>query len=306
MDDFERLLHAAFPGLNEAGAQPPLLTDVLSLVDHMIVTGTTPAPGLLPDDLDRLRDHLDHAVLRVVEKPIDDSAAAATHDLVSRFAQYLLGDRSNPISLVTTNYDIGLEQRIYERLGSHHREEIDFGFSWRLPGGGGRLIHRLETPRLRILKLHGSANWLRCRLCQHVYINTHGPIYRLAYRTQIDDTNTCECGHGPLRALIVGPSFVSEVADGNLLSIWNAAVDALRTSNEWYIVGYSLPSEDVAIRSVFVRAYRSSPRPPKVRVVLKGESSDVTARYRFLFPNCEFEFGGFEALLAAHGIGAAT
>ena len=87
----------------------------------------------------------------------------------------------------------------------------------------------------------------------------------------------------------------------NLLAIWQSALEALRTADELIIVGYSLPTEDIAIRSMFLRACR---RPElTIRVIQKRADQDAEKRYRFLFPksvfsHCRFEVGGLEDFIA--------
>lgn len=45
---------------------------------------------------------------------------------------------------------------------------------------------------------------------------------------------------------------VRDIRDAHLLNVWRSATEALRTAKEWYIIGYSLPHEDLAIRSMRV------------------------------------------------------
>jgi hypothetical protein len=85
-----------------------------------------------------------------------------------------------------------------------------------------------------------------------------------------------------------------------LLVIWRRAVEALRGASEWIIVGYSLPPEDVAIRSMFLRAYQSrddDAPAPNVVVVQKEEREPEVSRYKLLFPGCSFRSGGLSAYL---------
>ena len=49
----------------------------------------------------------------------------------------------------------------------------------------------------------------------------------------------------------------------------------------WVFVGYSLPSEDVAVRTLLVRARLSARPQPEIRIVSKGE--EARARYQVLF-----------------------
>src|SRR6185295_9652724 len=53
---------------------------------------------------------------------------------------------------------------------------------------------------------------------------------------------------------------VRDVREPHLLSIWNAALNELRLAHEWNFVGYSLPQEDIAIRTMLLRAYHGRTR----------------------------------------------
>ena len=41
---------------------------------------------------------------------------------------------------------------------------------------------------------------------------------------------------------------VRDIRDSNLLQIWKAAMEALRTADQIVFIGYSLPAEDFAIK----------------------------------------------------------
>jgi hypothetical protein len=149
------------------------------------------------------------------------------------------------------------------------------------------------------LKLHGSTNWLRCPLCDNVYINPWGPIWHQAYKTKPDDASSCHCSETQLEAQIVSPSFVRDVRAANLLSIWKTALDCLRAADEWIIIGYSFPDEDLAIRALFTRAYGSRQRRPYITVVQKGEAS--YPRFEAFFEPSRLAFcaGGLQDFLGA-------
>ena len=103
---------------------------------------------------------------------------------------------------------------------------------------------------------------------------------------------------------------VRDVRDPHLLNVWRAATEALRTATEWYVIGYSLPSEDLAIRSMLLRAFSArgleiGPGPvsswpelpgPRVTVVQKGK--DAKPAFDSMFPGCGYLAGGLEELLA--------
>ena len=102
--------------------------------------------------------------------------------------------------------------------------------------------------------------------------------------------------------MIVAPSTVRSVREPNLLTIWRSALESMRVADEWIVAGYSLPPEDTGIRSIFLRAYHGRGRkrpPPRIRVVQRTEDKTTADRYRLLFRETEFEYGGFERFAAS-------
>jgi hypothetical protein len=90
---------------------------------------------------------------------------------------------------------------------------------------------------------------------------------------------------------------VRELRDPNLLAVWHGALEALRTAEEWVVIGYSLPPEDVSVRSLLLRAWRSRATPPRLRVIEGTPGRALQSRYRLLFPGLSFEGGGVEAFV---------
>jgi hypothetical protein len=161
-------------------------------------------------------------------------------------------------------------------------------------------------------------------VCDNIYVNPVGAIAYLsfllggeagapergdAWLKDLWDwgANECHCGHRPLRHVIVAPSYVRDVRDPVILGIWHSALEALREANEWVIVGYSLPPEDVAIRSMLLRAYqgRDGESKPRITIVQKQRQEPELTRYRLLLPAHEYfpkdddTPGGLEGYLAA-------
>lgn len=291
---FSDCMNIILPGFNSAEDKDlPLITDVLSLVDHSLHAMNSLTPLMSTKALTHFRVLLERAVLGVlaVTSPPSDPLNS-----LKRLTGWLINKAQSKdhIGIISTNYDIELESQLFkEYQWNKIRNEFDFGFGWR-DTVTGAVYKRPTNPSLRIFKLHGSLNWLRCDLCDHVYINTNGEIAPLGYE-EVSDGNTCHCNHAPLRSVIVAPSIVRDIRDVNLLECWKSAVEFLRTAEEWIIVGYSFPSEDIAIRSLFLRAYHARATPPAVHVVQKGDA--LLPRYRLFFPDCTYESGGLEAFI---------
>jgi hypothetical protein len=309
-DELHDLLSRFVPALFDTGVEPPLITDLLSLVDHLLTAGNAPQPDLDLASLDRLRALLERAIAEVLAEPTVPGRADENEELLRRFVSWMhdrAQEGTGALSIITTNYDVAIEKRLYERLDADEIPAlIDFGLSWRAAGSPGddSAQARPSSPWLGLFKLHGSLDWLRCPLCDHIYIDPARTIFR-GEGSRGDGPwgpgglASCVCGYRPLRHIIVAPSMVRDVRNPNLLAIWHSALEALRTADEWIVIGYSMPPEDVAIRAMLLRAYRGRERPPRVRLVERGPVEEVENRYRLLFPDLEFEDGGVEGFVAA-------
>jgi hypothetical protein len=300
--ELETLLARLLPGLFQPRIAPPLITDVFSLLDQMIGADTALGPGVDAAALGRLRLLLERGVAEVLAEP-RGSGRRAGPALQEKLAGWILracGPGRRFVSVLSTNYDFGLERRLLSRIPPRSlATRVDFGLTWRPADGRVRrsACPRPSGPSLAIYSLHGALNWLRCPLCEHVFIHPSEPIFREGQPEHGSSWRTCSCGYAPLRHVLVAPSMVREVRDSNLLGIWQSALEALRTAAQWVIVGYSLPPQDVAIRSMLLRAYHARPRPPRVRVVERGKNREVEDRYRVLFPELVFDAGGVEGFV---------
>src|SRR5262245_60108894 len=77
MGVFEADLSALFPTLLHA-RNPPNITDILSLFDHLIVTGNAALPGFSRERLARLRGLLERGIATVVSGPAKQTARQKT------------------------------------------------------------------------------------------------------------------------------------------------------------------------------------------------------------------------------------
>jgi hypothetical protein len=107
----------------------------------------------------------------------------------------------------------------------------------------------------------------------------------------------CHCSPTQLEAQIVSPSFLRDMREPNLLATWKCALDLMRESDEWVIVGYSFPDEDVGVRALFTRAYGARKKPPHITVVQHDDLA--LARYEAFFGPERLTYctGGFAAFL---------
>ncbi|MBI2411940.1 MAG: hypothetical protein HYV24_01850 [Deltaproteobacteria bacterium] len=277
----------------------PLITDVLSLIDYMAANQKEPSPNFLKKrkDMEYFRWLFDRAICEIVVPDEDYTNNKKEIVLLKRFAkrireQIMNGDQ---VTLITSNYDASVEYELFEKFDT---AKIDFGFSWRDVDDEEIIYGQPPTADLRIYKLHGSLNWLKCDLCEHIYINTQVDIFHLAFSAGKNYYNTCHCGN-PLKVIMVAPSFEREVRDPNLLHIWKSAVQGLREADRWVMIEYSMPSEDLAIKSLLIRGLNSrrNKKDFEVEVVQKGRASEDKYSLMFGRNNLKFYKDGLEKYL---------
>lgn len=291
-------LHVLYPGIFENNASIPSITDVLSLIDFAIEG----SGGLPIGSKSRLMEFR-QALIVSLSKFIQDSDELDTDKLGVKFATFI--SQSTIPTLISTNYDIAIDRELYDRNRIHNNpNSVDIGFDWLDANDDNyRLIVRPEKPKLRVYKLHGSFDMLRCPICGHTWFNYYGNIIHQSYDAKPYELNTCRCTDTiVLESNIVAMSYSRQITDPTIHQIWRSAYDALVEADEWVMVGYSLPAEDIGIRSLLIRAHHEKrvtrKKPPIVTVVQHGHSAEPT--YRSLFPNCRYYADGLENFLSSN------
>ena len=270
--------------------QVPDVTDLLSTLDWMIREQSSFGPGLQAGDsakhsdvneLAGVRDLVVQALCYCLGTYDELSSASTTCDFVKLI-------RPND-SLITTNWDLLLDAARDNRFGS---EPQDYGTTGNVVLEG-HSAPQAERPKL--LKLHGSLSWRYCQRCQRLIID---PLHHVAGERKVGATCLCTCRFSEL---IVTPGFVREYRNVHLLTIWREALLTLAHASRWIFVGYSLPPDDVGIRTLLLKArcVRQDLKrdAPQVTIVTGSNRRDETrARYRGILPRAELDpdnFGDF-------------
>jgi NAD-dependent SIR2 family protein deacetylase len=304
----------------------PWITEVLSLIDHLMAYENSMSGQLRVQDLPQARRLLEQAISEVLARGNgsmlsdvpdrtreDDELARrryphlferqlSQHEDLRRLAHWVVNEPGG-CSVITTNYDMLLDSEIFPLMNGYEEiwKNIDFGFSPR-EGNQDTIYAPPAKPKVSLYKLHGSLNWLRCARCGRIYVNPSGQIAYLAFEDEITQANSCHCGYAPLQHVMVTPSFLRTVHDPNLYQIWHNALEALRRARQWFIIGYSLPQEDLAIRSLLLRAYHGGASKSEIHVFVADERSRPS--YELQFPGCRYYTTKLEGFLKTHVAGS--
>jgi len=319
LDDIFTLLDAPLQGR----ARAPQRTRPRQFQDYYLPDG-----GYLPDHtphrrtvrwphetLKKIRDRLVLAIARVLRSDLPDG----TGELARQFCDAL--PRERRVAIISTNYDLVMDNALFLRRNVHYGVPIRaavhrFGnrpdaaradpetthFFQFLPDDVNSGVHRL-------LKLHGSLNWLYCPRCAELDVT----VGQKALAEILEDPAIGRCAMSRCtaryEAVLVGPSLEQRYEHRILRETWSLAERYLRDAGLLLIIGYSLPEADYLIRNLLARAF--SWRSEKVTVVdrMDAESDDskrryddLVRRYRRLFPSCNFRRDGLLGLLRDGGI----
>ncbi len=192
-------------------------------------------------------------------------------------------------TVITTNWDT-LAERV---LLDQRRWSIADGYGFSAPIVTGsewrsRKQFLFGGSAVKVLKLHGSTGWFRTTE------EEDGTLYfkYASFLQYFSPSNHLEChhadeppaGHGPdMNPVVVFPSYLKQLDDPILQSIWDQAGTALHTGTRIAFVGFSLPKADVAIRALLnpVRR-RLSDGMCEVTVVVASDSQAEKRWKRFL------------------------
>lgn len=286
------------------------LEDLYTPLDRCIIENAN-FRSFHPEELLHLRQTLDAILILAIKAK---SGRTRKSEYIEKFARHLVGlsktrinnfRKHDPVSVITTNWDILLDVAIREQL----KEEESKGVIDYLCYVSSLRNDQSIKPGLqaltqgeftvKLLKIHGSINWLHCPKCQRIFID----FYRRVIDYGVFRKATCKyCAaeygdyeeHAPrLRPLLLMPTFAKDLSNFQTKLIWRNAGVEIANAEHLIFIGYSFPLADFEFRQILFRNIRRTARievvifdkdnPDKVitskdKITLNPES----AEYRYL------------------------
>jgi NAD-dependent SIR2 family protein deacetylase len=275
---------------NGQGGPLPSLEDHFTVLDLAANSGRNIGPHYTPQKLRAIRRLSIHRVFQILDQTYQHSKA------IERLLTSL--QQKSNVTVVSTNWDVVVEK---------HLRNSGAPYQYGLPTES---LEGKKTPSkgIKLLMLHGSANWIYCDSCRRLYVGQSedgkAALSALIYiRTDdfrvlcpdnqpvIDlvskkprDAKSCVYCHNRLGARIATFSYRKEVSIPQFQTVWQEAYSALRDSDTWLFVGYSLPEADFEFRHLLKSAEKAvaGNTPKKIRVVLK-EDDEAGKRFKRFF-----------------------
>lgn len=263
--------------------------------------------GKLESLTSSIRKVIGYTLEKTTKVPRDSriNAFQAYYDFTEIISALIEANRS--ISVITFNYDLGLEYSLYmnKLLPDYRLGDLE-----------------LKGNSVTYLKLHGSINWGRCsnKKCRRINpyrefgLTTHkaGADYGfLPIISKLKRLKCPICGE-PLEEdpFIVPPTWNKTIYHEQIESVWKSAADELKDAEHIFVLGYSFPSTDMFFRYLFALGV-------DINTILRGFyvydiDPDVEGRFqsllssgiekRFQFYNFPFEDAVVNIRLTGHGV----
>lgn len=242
-------------------------------------------------------------LLRNSEKTYIDNFANHLVEKASKRLNHSYREVDN-VSVLSTNWDSLLDNSLKQNIDNNYNKKavVDYccyiSSYWEndesvkpgleILGQGGFNV--------KLLKLHGSLNWLQCPRCLRVYVDFHNKIAIGQYTAPVNcrhcDKHFGQHDSHKLSSNLIMPTFLKNLSNPQYKLIWQNAGIELSEAERIVFIGYSLPQADFEMRQLLSRMVRPT---TKIEVVDYGEETlpriiDTMNRYKVFFGNRNPQF----------------
>lgn len=289
------------------------LEDIFTPIDRSIAENNS-FRHHTPKELTELRDIFNRLIILAVRSAIENSKKDQSS--VEKFAKHIVAlskerlknEKEDKVCVITTNWDIMLDNSTHNLMAKEVKpnglkfsgvvdyccyiSSLDKNDASIKPGlyaiGKGRY-------NVKILKLHGSLNWMQCPRCQRLYVKYYkkwngGYIFDKKYCRHCESNFGVESEEANLLSVnLIMPTFLKNLNNVQNKLIWQNAGIELSEASKVVFLGYSLPQADFEFKQLLSRMIRQEAKIEAVLVTRdnpkKYADNDPTrfqtAGYRF-------------------------
>lgn len=263
--------------ISEADFPKVELEDIFTPLDRCLAESSQ-FRGISLDRIMEVREAVFYVVGRTIQILLNETRCSKQY--IESFAKYLTDEssirarqnykREDPVSVISTNWDILLDNAIYRRIKEENhnavvdyccyissRDEDDESIKPGLEklGQGGFNV--------KILKLHGSLNWLQCPRCMRLYarFERKDGIRNFEEKTSCrhcDSNFPEEKSNHLLASNLIMPTYIKDLSNPQYKIVWQNAGIEISEARKLIFIGYSLPSADFEMRQLLSRMTRKN------------------------------------------------
>ena len=264
------------------------LEDIFTVLDRALITRTM-FQGKGEAHLARVRKSLAFAIIFMFDCKLREPRSAFYNTLAKYVVrrQTLSAALGNPVTFISLNWDIVLDNALFEHCGmaSDAYSRCDFDYCCNVTP----IRPVAEQPRtavdmeccIKVHKMHGSFNWIICINCGRLLCEFGKKEGLLTY---VEATRCLYClEHNSLQSFFITPTLLKDLNNTHLQTVWHNAGLDLWQADRVAFVGYSFPLADFELRYLLKHSIK---RDTEVVVALKEGTADFETslqRYKMFF-----------------------
>jgi hypothetical protein len=195
-------------------------------------------------------------------------------------ARLTASHKEDVLSIITMNWDTFLEKELYKLCKEYNsatkKTKIypDLCFYDDAYSGTDNRIVSLHVKakghrNIKLLKIHGSINWLMCPYCGRIYVDYDEDI---ALHELSVDCSCPKCRDNrhlspQMNSILITPTFLKDLNNLYLKNVWHNAFIDITEAQKIVFIGYSFPDADFEMRCLLKKAVRPG---TAIEVVLHG------------------------------------
>ncbi len=222
---------------------------------------------------------LKDATLYLISATIKHSLEDETPKDISNFIKNL--EHKTNVTIINLNWDL-----LFDSYFFGHYMKINYGYASHDLDDANDNKHK-PVSSLKMLKLHGSLNWLVCSECNKKIFFVRRYIID---GKEYDNCCCMDCGDQPLERLILPPVSAKLGEDSKyelIKEIWRLARVNLIEAERIYIIGYSFPPTDSQFENFFKSSLSMNKNLEEVIIVTYPkygqEKMEFEGRYASIF-----------------------
>lgn len=272
------------------------LEDIYTPIDKTLINKTS-LKNLTYNETFILRKDIDSLIARVIsneETPIlnnDKYIETFSDHLIKITKPRIQDEKHDPVAVITTNWDTLLDKTIqnkldkeFDKLPNSEKEKgfagvIDYCCYVSSLDEGGKENKTIKPGlyaiakggfNIKLLKLHGSINWLQCPKCQRLFVKNYESKSEVTEKYHCkkycqENYSESDNASNALYLNLIMPTFIKDFSNFQNKLIWHNAALELSEASKIVFIGYSLPQADFELRNLFFKTIRPN---AKIEVVL--------------------------------------
>ena len=176
-------------------------------------------------------------------------------------------------AIVTFNYDLLIEQGLIKQ--NLWNPEDGYGIGELCESE--RLPEDLPATQVKLVKLHGSINWSKGSLFESIDVLVHAADFdntNFFEDIQVESTHPPYHQRYPRNSILIMPSYLKLYDQPYEVQLVSRTLEAARTADEVYMIGYSLPKADITANLIISQIRKDA----RIIIVNKNHAKEIKGR----------------------------